>query len=97
LPASWAILCGPLLMGRSGAHNGQTLGKQTADLHVVRDDGEPVGFGVGVLREVVFKILFGVVITGGLFLLVDALWPLFDRQGLAVHDIAMQTRVVEVE
>jgi uncharacterized RDD family membrane protein YckC len=37
------------------------------------------------------------VITGGLFLLVDALWPLFDRQGLALHDIAMQTRVVEVE
>jgi uncharacterized RDD family membrane protein YckC len=92
-----AILLGPLLMCRSGDHNGQTLGKQTVDLRVVRDDGEPVGFGIGVLREVVFKILFGVVITGGLFLLVDALWPLFDRQGLAVHDIATQTRVVEVE
>jgi uncharacterized RDD family membrane protein YckC len=92
-----AILLGPLLMCRSGDHNGQTLGKQTVDLRVVRDDGKPVGFGIGVLREVVFKILFGVVITGGLFLLVDALWPLFDRQGLAVHDIATQTRVVEVE
>jgi uncharacterized RDD family membrane protein YckC len=51
----------------------KTLGKQTVDLRVVRDDGEPVGFGVGVVREIVFKILFGVVITGGLFLLVDAL------------------------
>jgi uncharacterized RDD family membrane protein YckC len=90
-----AIFYAPLLMRRSGERNGQTLGKQTVDLRVVRDDGQPVGFGLGVLREVVFKQLFGVWITGGLFLLVDALWPLFERNGLAVHDIAMQTRVVE--
>jgi uncharacterized RDD family membrane protein YckC len=90
-----AILYGPVLMCRSGDHNGQTLGKQTVEMRVVRDDGQPVGFGIAVVREVVFKILFGVVITGGLFLLVDALWPLFERRGLAVHDIATQTRVVE--
>jgi uncharacterized RDD family membrane protein YckC len=90
-----AILYGPLLMRRSGEHNGQTLGKQTVELRVVRTDGQPVGLGVGVVREVVFKLLLGVVITGGLFLLVDALWPLFDRNGLAVHDIATETRVVE--
>jgi uncharacterized RDD family membrane protein YckC len=90
-----AILLAPLFMSRAGEHNGQTLGKQTVDLRVVRDDGQPVGFGLGVLREVVFKILFGVVITGGLFLLVDALWPLFERNGLAVHDLATQSRVVE--
>jgi uncharacterized RDD family membrane protein YckC len=91
-----AILLGPLLMTRSGEHNGQTLGKQAVDMRVVRDDGRPVGLGVGVLREVVFKIVFGVMVTGGLFLLVDALWPLFERNGLAVHDIATQTRVVDV-
>lgn len=90
-----AIVLAPLLMSRSDEHNGQSLGKQTVELRVVRDDGQPVGFGVGVVREVVFKLLFGVVISGGLFLLVDALWPLFERNGLAVHDIATQTRVVE--
>jgi uncharacterized RDD family membrane protein YckC len=90
-----AVLYGPALMSRSGDHNGQTLGKQTVELKVVRDDGQRVGFGLAVVREVVFKILFGVMITGGLFLLVDALWPLFERRGLAVHDIATQTRVVE--
>jgi uncharacterized RDD family membrane protein YckC len=90
-----AIMLGPLLMCRAGANNGQTLGKQSVDLRVVRDDGQPVGLGLGVLREVVFKLLFGVVITGGLFLIVDALWPLFERNGLAVHDLATQSRVVD--
>jgi uncharacterized RDD family membrane protein YckC len=90
-----SILLAPLLMARPGDRNGQTLGKQTVELRVVRNDGRPVGFGLGVVREVVFKLLFGVVITGGLFLLVDALWPLFDRNGQAVHDLATQTRVVE--
>ena len=90
-----AILYAPLLMGRRGERNGQTLGKQAIDMRVVRRDGEPIGFGVALLREVVFKQLFGVAITGGLFLVVDALWPLFERNGLAVHDIATETRVVE--
>jgi uncharacterized RDD family membrane protein YckC len=48
-----------------------------------------------VLREFVFKQLFGIALTGGMFLLVDALWPLFERNGLAVHDIATGTHVVE--
>jgi uncharacterized RDD family membrane protein YckC len=90
-----AILYAPLLMVRSGERNGQTLGKQAIDMRVVRRDGEPIGLGVAVLREVVFKWFFGVAITGGLFLIVDALWPLFERNGLAVHDIATKTRVVE--
>jgi uncharacterized RDD family membrane protein YckC len=92
-----AILYAPLLMVRGGERNGQTLGKQAIDMRVVRDDGEPIGFGVAMLREAVFKLLFGVAITGGLFLIVDALWPLFERDGLAVHDLATNTRVVDVE
>jgi uncharacterized RDD family membrane protein YckC len=90
-----AVLLAPLFMCRDGEHNGQSLGKQTVDLRVVRDDGQPVGLGLGVLREVVFKIVFGVMVTGGLFLLIDALWPLFEKNGLAVHDLATQSRVVE--
>jgi uncharacterized RDD family membrane protein YckC len=95
--AAGAILLAPLLMSRAGERNGQSLGKQTVELRVVRDDGRPVGFGLAVLREVVFKFVFGVVVTGGLFLIVDALWPLFERNGLAVHDLATQSRVVEAE
>jgi uncharacterized RDD family membrane protein YckC len=91
-----AILYAPLLMVRRGEHNGQTFGKQAIDMRVVRRDGEPIGFGVAMVREVVFKLLFGVAITGGLFLIVDALWPLFERDGLAVHDIATDTRAVDV-
>jgi uncharacterized RDD family membrane protein YckC len=90
-----AALYAPLLMARRGKRNGQTLGKQAVEMRVVRRDGKPIGFGVAVLREFVFKQLFGVAVTGGMFLLVDALWPLFERNGLAVHDIATGTYVVE--
>ena len=90
-----AALYAPLLMARRGKRNGQTLGKQAVEMRVVRRDGKPIGFGVAVLREFVFKQLFGVAVTGGMFLLVDALWPLFERNGLAVHDIATGTYVIE--
>jgi uncharacterized RDD family membrane protein YckC len=90
-----AALYAPLLMARSGNHNGQTIGKQAVEMRVVRHDGKPIRIGIAVLREFVFKQLFGIALTGGMFLLVDALWPLFERNGLAVHDIATGTHVVE--
>jgi uncharacterized RDD family membrane protein YckC len=67
------------------------------EIRVVRADGAPVTFGLGLLREFVVKQLFGIALTGGLFWLVDALWPLFDDQDRAVHDIIAETHVVRAE
>jgi uncharacterized RDD family membrane protein YckC len=102
------LLYAPFFMQRSGLHNGQTLGKQWVGIRVVRVGGEAFGWGWGLLREVVLKgIALGVAssIAGGLtfFLLgvggigpylADYLWPLWDDQNRAVHDMIAETRVI---
>jgi uncharacterized RDD family membrane protein YckC len=88
----------PLLMGRQGARNGQTWGKQIVGIRVVRDSGQPVDIGFGFLREVVVKgLLFGFV--GSFFFsiptLIDYLWPLWEDQNRALHDMVVTTHVVK--
>jgi uncharacterized RDD family membrane protein YckC len=88
----------PVLMGRQGAHNGQTWGKQIVGIRVVRDSGQPVDIGFGFLREVVVKgLLFAFV--GSFFFsiptLIDYLWPLWDDQNRALHDMVVTTHVVK--
>jgi uncharacterized RDD family membrane protein YckC len=88
----------PLLMMRSGPHNGQTLGKQAVGIRVVRDNGQPMGFGWSALREVVLKGLVPALLNGffigWLVQLVDYLWPLWDDQNRALHDMVVSTHVV---
>jgi uncharacterized RDD family membrane protein YckC len=92
-----ATLYAPLMLARKGSANGRTVGKRAANLRVVRDDGQPVTFWLGILRELVVKQFFGIIVTGGLFWLVDALWPLFDDRDRAVHDMIAETHVVKLE
>ena len=92
-----AIVYGGLLMKRAGQQNGQTWGKQFLNIRVVRSDGQPFTFGSAVLREAVIKgLLFGVV--GGFFFgiptLLNFLWPLWDDENRALHDMLASTRVV---
>lgn len=88
----------PLLMMREGPANGQTLGKQITGIRVVQVSGEPFTYGAGALREFAVKyLLFGTV--GGFFLaiptLLDYLWPLWDDENRALHDMLASTRVVQ--
>jgi uncharacterized RDD family membrane protein YckC len=92
-----SVVYAPLMLAREGPGNGQTVGKRAAKLRVVRDDGAPIGFWLGVLREFVIKMFFGIFVTGGFFWLVDALWPLFDDRDRAVHDMVTETHVVKLE
>jgi uncharacterized RDD family membrane protein YckC len=88
----------PLTMMREGAPNGQTLGKQILGIRVVRDDGQPVGFGFALLREFVIKYLLFAVggsILFGIPWLLDVLWPLWDSQNRALHDMIVKSHVVE--
>jgi uncharacterized RDD family membrane protein YckC len=87
----------PLLMAREGEHNGQTWGKQIAGIRVVRDTGQPFELGSAFVREFVVKgLLFATV--GGFFLsiptLLDWLWPLWDDENRALHDMVISTHVM---
>jgi uncharacterized RDD family membrane protein YckC len=94
------VLYPAYFMQREGLRNGQTLGKQWVGIRVVRDTGEPFGMGWGLLREFLVKnLLFAWV--GGLFFsiptLLDYLWPLWDDQNRALHDMVASTHVVRAE
>jgi uncharacterized RDD family membrane protein YckC len=92
-----ALLYAPLTLRRTGARNGQTLGKQAQGIRVVRDDGEPVGLGDALVREALVKSLLFLYV-GAFFLLIpwlfDLLWPLWDEQRRALHDTIVSTHVV---
>jgi uncharacterized RDD family membrane protein YckC len=89
----------PLLMRRRGGHNGQTIGKQVAGIRVVREDGWPMTYGAAVLREWLVKTLAiqvaGVALTGGVTVLLDYIWPLWDQRRQALHDRLASTVVLE--
>jgi uncharacterized RDD family membrane protein YckC len=92
------LLYAPLLMIRQGEHNGQTLGKQMVGIRVVRDTGEPFGFGWAAFREVVLKQL-AVGIASSIIPFIpwflNYFWPLWDDQNRALHDMAASTHVVK--
>lgn len=101
--ASWVALLtvaglySVLTMIRPGERNGQTFGKQILDIRVARQDGKPVDAGYALVREVAFKcLLFGVggALLLGLPALADQLWPLWDRERRALHDILARSWVV---
>ena len=77
--------------------DGATPGKKATGIRVVRADGQPMTFGTAALREVVIKqFLFNFVgqFTLGLATLVNVLWPLWDSENRALHDLIINTRVV---
>lgn len=92
------FLYSPLLMMRAGEHNGQTLGKQALGIRVVRDNGDSMGFGWAALREIVVKgflVAFASSVIPFLPWLLDNLWPLWDGENRAVHDMIVSTHVVQ--
>ena len=92
------FLLAPLFMMRDGDRNGQSPGKQMVGIRVVREDGQPITFGSALLREVVVKMLLFETVGSLIFLLPTALnylWPLWDEQDRALHDMIVSTRVVQ--
>jgi uncharacterized RDD family membrane protein YckC len=96
------VLYAVLLLCRSGERNGQTWGKQVAGLRVIRNDGEPVDLRTALVREGLVKALPGLIgfysgLSGlsSLFLLLDDLWPLGDKENRAIHDHVAKTHVVQ--
>ena len=92
------ILYAPLLMRRPGERNGQTWGKQLVGSRVVRTNGVPMDFTHSAIREALVKGL-GLGIASSIIpfipYLLDVLWPLWDDEHRAIHDMVVGTRVVE--
>jgi uncharacterized RDD family membrane protein YckC len=90
-----ALVYAPLMMAKT---NGKTLGRMACGIRVVRANGQPIDFGYAALREVVVKWLLINVIAGsftfGLASLVDYLWPLWDEENRALHDMVVNSRVI---
>jgi uncharacterized RDD family membrane protein YckC len=93
-----AFIYAPVLMSRDGPRNGQTWGKQILGIRVVRDGGEPMSFWYAALREIGVKGA-AVSIASSIIPLVpwllNYLWPLWDDQNRALHDMIVSTHVVE--
>jgi uncharacterized RDD family membrane protein YckC len=80
--------------------NGQTLGKLLLKIRVIRTDGERMTPARALWRQVAIQIVaFNVVsywfYAYGLFGLglLDGVWPLWDRESRAIHDMLAGTRV----
>jgi uncharacterized RDD family membrane protein YckC len=74
-------------------NNGQTWGKQATGVRVICADSEPIGFGRAFTREVLVKaILLGII---PVVPLINSLWPLWQDQHKALHDLICGTRVIE--
>jgi uncharacterized RDD family membrane protein YckC len=92
-----ALIYAPLLMIRKGQNNGQTWGKQIVGIRVIRTNGQPFNFSQAALREVVVKTLAVGIASSFIPIvpyLLNFLWPLWDDQNQALHDMACSTRVV---
>ncbi len=88
------LLYAPFFMSK---WNGATIGKKATGIRVVRTDGAPISFGFAAVREVAVKgLLIGLVsnLTLGLGGLLNYLWPLWDSEHRALHDMIVKTRVV---
>ena len=80
------VLNTAVVVGRTG---GQSLGKRLAGTRIVHDSGARVGFGTGLLRDTVCRLLFVIPLVG----LIDSLMPL-GPEHQSIRDKMMSTRVV---
>jgi uncharacterized RDD family membrane protein YckC len=85
--------------------DGQTLGKRLLRIRVIRTDSRHMSLAFAALREVGIKIVLLDLITilpivgAALSLLIvwaDILWPLWDRENRALHDMLVGTRVIRI-
>jgi uncharacterized RDD family membrane protein YckC len=81
----------PVLLATNG---GRTWGKQLLGVRVLRADGTQLGFGRGFCRESLAKLLFSLI---PFMWLIDVLWPLWQDENKALHDLIAGTRPVEAQ
>lgn len=79
------------------ARNGQTIGKRSVGIRVVRTDGADAGFvRLFFLRGGLAWLITALPAIGGLFALVNVLF-IFRNDRRCLHDLIADTRVVDAE
>jgi uncharacterized RDD family membrane protein YckC len=84
-----AALYEPLMTGRNGIHNGQTLGRQAAGIRITNLQGGPISKG-----QAWGRYLFKAFISGSIFYL-GYLWMLWDANKQGWHDKVANTLVLK--
>ncbi|MYF78639.1 MAG: RDD family protein [Chloroflexi bacterium] len=74
------------------AFSGQSPGKVLAGIKVVRANGMDMGFGTGLLRETIGKLIAAL----PLIVPLGFLWVLFDKENRGWHDKIADTKVIRV-
>ena len=75
---------------------GQTVGKSRLGTKLIKEQtGQPIGVGYAALR-LFLMWLFGT-LTGGIYTIVDSIFPAFDKKRQRVTDKMLQTIVVTTE
>ena len=95
---SLAVSAGYVVWWLFTLRHGQTPGKHLVGIRVIKNNGELSDWGYTFLRELVIKGLVGGLLsgmTGGIYFVVDHLWPLFDSDRQALHDKMVETLVVK--
>jgi uncharacterized RDD family membrane protein YckC len=73
---------------------GATFGKSQQKIALVKDEtGAPIGILFAILRSLIFWIFNS--LTGGIFLIVDLLFPAFDKKRQRIIDKMLSTVVVD--
>lgn len=77
---------------------GQTFGKMALGIKVVgADSGAPIGMGKGFVRHVVGFIASFLSCFGFIWMVLNALWPLWDNRQQALHDKIAGSLVVKAK
>jgi uncharacterized RDD family membrane protein YckC len=80
-----------------GGRAGQTVGKKALSIRVIRQEtGGPIGYPRALGRNAVRGLPFFIPFVGLLWVLLDNLWMLWDRESQTLHDKATRTLVVPV-
>jgi uncharacterized RDD family membrane protein YckC len=74
---------------------GQSLGKMLVGIRLIRKDGEDPTWGDAVKRSLVNPIVQIVPVIGGLAMLLNGLWPLWDDHNQSLADKVAGTLVVK--
>jgi uncharacterized RDD family membrane protein YckC len=73
---------------------GQTIGKKSQNIRIINSDTNAIpGIGSIFLREFLFYIFNA--LTGGIFLIVDYLFPVWEPNGKRIMDKMLKTQVVD--
>ena len=73
--------------------NGQTPGKQILGIRVYTATGEPASWGRTFFRELIAKLITGILV--GWIVFIDRLWALWDKDKQALYDKMAGTIVVD--